>query len=115
MPDSPTAASALTPRASTAVSRLRPRTPVDPATARVSVLIPVYNERDTVEIIVDLVRSSPMRKEIICVDDASTDGTSEILAELLAAGKIDRLHRQEVNCGKGAAIRRALSLSTGDI
>jgi len=75
----------------------------------------VYNERDTIEVIVDLVRSSPMRKEIICVDDASTDGTSDILAELLASGKIDKLHRQEVNRGKGAAIRRALSLSTGDI
>jgi glycosyltransferase involved in cell wall biosynthesis len=98
-----------------AVSRRRPRTPLDVTTARISVLIPVYNERDTVEIIVDLVRSSPMRKEIICVDDASTDGTSEILEELLAAGKIDVLHRQEINCGKGAAIRRALSLSTGDI
>ncbi|MGZ3615841.1 MAG: glycosyltransferase family 2 protein, partial [Ktedonobacteraceae bacterium] len=90
-------------------------TPIDLATVRVSVLIPVYNERDTVETIVDLVRSSPIQKEIICVDDASTDGTSDILQALLAAGKIDRLHRQEVNRGKGAAIRRALSLSTGDI
>src|SRR4051812_6491295 len=97
------------------VSRLRPRTPIDLATARISVLIPVYNERDTVEIIVDLVRSSPIHKEIICVDDASTDGTKEILEGLLAAGKIDTLYRQEMNRGKGAAIRRALSLSTGDI
>jgi glycosyltransferase involved in cell wall biosynthesis len=79
------------------------------------VLVPVYNERDTVEIIVDLIRSSPIQKEIICVDDASTDGTKEILEDLLAAGKIDTLYRQPVNCGKGAAIRRALSLSTGDI
>lgn len=103
------------PRLPQIVSRLRPRTPIDLATARVSVLIPVYNERDTVEIIVDLVRSSPIQKEIICVDDASTDGTSDILEALLAAGKIDTLYRQAVNCGKGAAIRRALSLSTGDI
>jgi glycosyltransferase involved in cell wall biosynthesis len=109
------AAPPAAPRLPHVVSRLRPRTPIDLATARVSVLIPVYNERDTVETIVDLVRSSPIQKEIICVDDASTDGTSDILQALLAAGKIDRLYRQEVNRGKGAAIRRALSLSTGDI
>jgi len=105
----------VTQRLPTVVSRLRPRTPIDLATARVSVLVPVYNERDTVEIIVDLIRSSPIQKEIICVDDASTDGTKEILEDLLAAGKIDTLFRQPVNCGKGAAIRKALSLSTGDI
>jgi glycosyltransferase involved in cell wall biosynthesis len=105
----------VTQRLPAVVSRLRPRTPIDLATARVSVLVPVYNERDTVEIIVDLIRSSPIQKEIICVDDASTDGTKEILEDLLAAGKIDTLYRQPVNCGKGAAIRRALSLSTGDI
>ena len=98
-----------------AVSRLRPRTPLDVRTALVSVLIPVYNERDTVETIVELVRSSPVRKEIICVDDCSTDGTGEILARLLAEGRIDKLDRHEVNRGKGAAIRRALSLSRGDI
>jgi glycosyltransferase involved in cell wall biosynthesis len=97
------------------VSRLRPRTPLDTATALVSVLIPVYNERDTIETIVDLVHSSPVRKEIICVDDCSTDGTSEILRQLLSEGRIDRLDRHDVNRGKGAAIRRALSLSRGDI
>ena len=105
----------VTQRIPAVVSRLRPRTPIDLATARVSVLVPVYNERDTVETIVDLIQSSPIQKEIICVDDASTDGTKEILESLLAAGKIDTLFRQSVNCGKGAAIRRALSLSTGDI
>ena len=105
----------VTQRIPAVVSRLRPRTPIDLATARVSVLVPVYNERDTVETIVDLIQSSPIQKEIICVDDASTDGTKEILEGLLAAGKIDTLFRQPVNCGKGAAIRRALSLSTGDI
>jgi glycosyltransferase involved in cell wall biosynthesis len=106
---------AMTPRAPKAVSRLRPRTPVDVATARISVLVPVYNERDTIETIIDLIRSSPVQKEIICVDDASTDGTSEILEALYADGKIDTLYRQDVNRGKGAAIRRALTLSTGDI
>jgi glycosyltransferase involved in cell wall biosynthesis len=106
---------ALAPAPQHIVSRLRPRTPLDAKTALVSVLIPVYNERDTVETIVDLVRSSPVRKEIICVDDCSTDGTAEILARLLAEGRIDQLDRHEVNRGKGAAIRRALALSRGDI
>jgi glycosyltransferase involved in cell wall biosynthesis len=85
------------------------------ATALVSVLVPVYNERDTIETIVELIRSSPVRKEIICVDDCSSDGTSEVLNALLADGKIDKLDRQPVNRGKGAAIRRALALSEGDI
>jgi glycosyltransferase involved in cell wall biosynthesis len=84
-------------------------------TVRLSVLVPVYNERDTIDLIIDAVRATPMQKEIICVDDASTDGTREVLQKLLEQGKIDRLHRQEKNQGKGAAIRKALSLSTGDI
>jgi glycosyltransferase involved in cell wall biosynthesis len=61
------------------------------------------------------VRATPIAKEIICVDDASADGTSEILDTLLAKGRIDKLHRQPMNRGKGAAIRQALSMSTGDI
>ena len=84
-------------------------------TVRLSVLIPVYNERDTIDLIVEAVRAAPIAKEVICVDDASTDGTREVLEKLLEQGKIDRLHRQEKNQGKGAAIRKALSLSTGDI
>jgi len=82
---------------------------------RLSVLIPVYNERETIDIIVDQVRATPIAKEIICVDDASTDGTKEVLEALLAQGKIDRLFRQPANRGKGAAIRQALSMSGGDI
>lgn len=97
------------------VSRMRPRTPMDVATLRLSVLIPVYNERETIDIIVDQVAATPIAKEIICVDDASTDGTKEILESLLAQGRIDKLFRQPANRGKGAAIRQALSMSTGDI
>ncbi len=94
---------------------LRPRTPIDPRTMRLSVLIPVYNERDTIDLIVDQVHETPGAKEIICVDDFSTDGTKEILETLLAQGRIDQLYRQPKNCGKGAAIRKALSMSTGDV
>ncbi len=97
------------------VSQLRPRTPLDPTAALISVLVPVYNERETITTIIDLIRKSPAKKEIICVDDASTDGTSEILAALHASGAIDTLDRHPVNRGKGAAIRRALALSRGDI
>ena len=93
----------------------RRRTPIDPTRAVLSVLIPVYNERDTVESILDEVHATPMRKEIIVVDDASTDGTGEILERLEREGRIDKLYRQPVNQGKGAAIRKALGLSTGDI
>lgn len=93
----------------------RARTPLDPATAKLSVLIPVYNERDTIEFIVDQVRATPIAKEIICVNDCSTDGTRDALERLLAEGRIDKLFHHPENRGKGAAIRQALSMSTGDI
>jgi glycosyltransferase involved in cell wall biosynthesis len=94
---------------------LRARTPLDRDTVRLSVLIPVYNERDTIDLIVEQVRETPLPLEIICVDDCSTDGTGQILETLLAQGRIDQLYRQPVNAGKGAAIRKALTMSTGDI
>jgi len=94
---------------------LRRRTPLDPQQVLLSVLIPVYNERETIDLIVEQVRATPIRKEIICVDDHSTDGTQQILETLLAQGKIDQLFRQPENRGKGAAIRHALSMSRGDI
>jgi glycosyltransferase involved in cell wall biosynthesis len=106
----------LTPvRAEKYAAKMRPRTPVDPSTVRLSVLIPVYNERDTIDLIVEQVRATPIPLEIICVDDCSTDGTREILETLLAQGRIHQLFRQPRNQGKGAAIRHALSMSTGDI
>jgi glycosyltransferase involved in cell wall biosynthesis len=95
--------------------RRRQRTPLDRATLRLSVLIPVYNERETIEFILDEIHAQPVAKEIIVVDDFSTDGTRELLCELRDAGRIDRLHLQPMNRGKGAAIRQALSMSTGDV
>ena len=94
---------------------LRSRTPLDPKTVTLSVLIPVYNELHTVELIIEQVLNTAIRKEIIVVDDCSTDGTNIILDRLHAEGKIDKLYRQPRNKGKGAAIRQALSMSTGDI
>ena len=88
---------------------------MDPATLRLSVLIPVYNEESTIELIVDQVRRVPVRMEVICVDDCSTDGTQRALAALLADGRVDRVIRHPQNRGKGAAIRTALAASTGDV
>jgi glycosyltransferase involved in cell wall biosynthesis len=99
----------------TKTDAVRPRTPLDPDKVKLSVLIPVYNERNTIDLILDAVHATPLRKEVIVVDDCSTDGSDEILRQLKEQGRIDVLFRQPVNQGKGAAIRKAMSLSTGDI
>ena len=103
------------PRPFTLAAKPRELTPLPQATVTLSVLIPVYNERNTIETILDRVHATPMRKEIICVDDCSTDGTRERLVELHAAGYIDQLILQQQNGGKGRAIRTALAASTGDV
>jgi len=83
---------------------------------KLSVIIPVYNERHTVELLLKRVEAAPYEKEIILVDDASTDGTREIL-ERLAHDQRDRVRllRHAHNRGKGAAIRTALEHVTGDV
>ena len=94
------------------------RTPIAPAGATLSVLMPVFNEKDTIESIVEAVHRAPIapiRIELVAVDDFSTDGTRAVLERLHAAGKIHKLHLQPHNQGKGAAIRKALGMSTGDI
>ena len=95
--------------------RMRGRTPIERDSLVLSVLIPVYNERETIELILDQVHAVPVRKEIICVNDFSTDGTKEILDRLYAEGRIHRLIHQPHNMGKGAAIRTALAASTGNV
>ena len=105
----------LTPTAIDALPRMRGRTPMSPETLVLSVLMPVFDERDTIALIVDQVRAVPVRKEIVVVDDCSTDGTREILRRLKDAGKIDKLILHETNRGKGAAIRTALGASTGNV
>ncbi len=97
------------------VPRLRGRTPIERADLRLSVLIPVYNEERTLRVILEQVRSVPVRLEIICVNDCSTDGSRAILDKLHAAGLIDILVHKERNAGKGAAIRDALARSTGNV
>ena len=82
---------------------------------RVSVLMPVYNEKATVSHAVARVREVGMNAEIICVDDCSTDGTRDVLQQLLDSGEIDHLVFHEKNRGKGAAIRTALERASGDV
>ena len=80
-----------------------------------SVLIPAYNERATVEELVSRVQSVAIDKEIIVVDDGSTDGTREILERLAEDDPTLTLILQPHNQGKGAAIRRAIDRATGRI
>jgi glycosyltransferase involved in cell wall biosynthesis len=82
---------------------------------KLSVIIPCYNETNTIEAIVEAVRRAPWPDiEIIVVDDASTDGTRDKLRGPLAA-RIDRVELHEVNQGKGAALRSGIRLATGDV
>jgi glycosyltransferase involved in cell wall biosynthesis len=97
------------------VPRLRGRSPIPTDEVRLSVLIPVYDEESTIEMIIDQVRSVPVRIEIICVNDCSKDNSKEILDRLHEAGRIDILIHKEQNEGKGAAIRTALNHSTGNV
>jgi glycosyltransferase involved in cell wall biosynthesis len=83
--------------------------------AVLSVLIPVYNEERTLATILDRVHAVPLKKQVICVNDSSTDASRERLEAERAAGRIDVLIHHERNRGKGAAIRTALAASTGDI
>jgi len=80
---------------------------------KLSVLIPVYNEEEDVEELIRRVAEVPIEKEIIVVDDCSSDGTEEILARLNFEGL--RVIRHSTNRGKGAAIRTAMAAATGDV
>ncbi len=81
---------------------------------KLSVIIPVYNEKATIEEILRRVQCVKLDKEIVLVDDFSTDGTREILQNLSQNGELRILFHPR-NRGKGAAIRTALEHATGDI
>lgn len=80
-----------------------------------SVIIPVYNEKTTIAEVIEKVSAVdlPIEKEIIVVDDGSTDGTIEVLQ--LSRDKVRTTHLAPVNVGKGAAVRIGLTLVNGDI
>jgi glycosyltransferase involved in cell wall biosynthesis len=79
---------------------------------KVSIIIPVYNEAATIRQILERVRTSPIEKEIVIVDDGSTDGTRDLLRQETDADTRVVLHAK--NLGKGAAIRTGLKHATGD-
>ena len=78
-----------------------------------SIIIPVYNEKETINDIIDAVVATPYRKEIIIVDDCSTDGTRNILTKIKKDGLKVYIH--DKNQGKGAALQTGFSHATGDI
>jgi glycosyltransferase involved in cell wall biosynthesis len=81
---------------------------------KLSVVIPVFNEKTTVLPLLERVRASEFAKEIILVDDCSTDGTREILGDLPACEDL-KIVFQPRNQGKGAALRTGFDYVTGDI
>src|SRR5438105_533854 len=81
---------------------------------KLSVVMPVYNERATLRAVIERVLAAPLEIELLCVDDGSRDGSREILADLLAAHPQIRVFLQPQNQGKGAALRRGISEATGD-
>jgi glycosyltransferase involved in cell wall biosynthesis len=82
---------------------------------KVSIIIPCYDEKNTIEKIVEAVRTAPIgSKEIIVIDDCSQDGTKAILAEKVSQ-VVDRIIYHPVNRGKGAALRSGFAAATGDI
>ncbi len=82
---------------------------------RISVVIPVYNEVNTIEEIVKRVQAVKLHKEIIIIDDGSTDGTREKLEALAQKKKDIKIVTHNKNRGKGAALRTGFSLVIGDI
>jgi len=82
---------------------------------KVSIVIPCYNEKNTIEKIVEAVRSAPLEsREIIVVDDCSQDGTQAVLKEKISQ-MVDEVIYHPVNRGKGAALRSGFAAASGDI
>ncbi len=98
-------------------ARLQYHRPVEPAFRRLSVLMPVYNERWTLAEIIGRVLQAPVGLEIelVVVDDGSSDGSWELLAQLAAGDARIRPFRHPRNRGKGAAVRTAIAHMTGDV
>lgn len=82
---------------------------------KISVIIPCFDERKTIEQVIGAVRAAPIKEiEIIIVDDGSTDGTVALLKEKIAP-VVDRIIYQPRNRGKGAALRAGFAAASGDV
>ena len=89
---------------------------------KLSIIVPVYNEERTIAGVIDAIQAvdlyscfaEPIEKEIIVIDDGSTDGTAPAIAAIPANGRF-RSFRHEANRGKGAALRTGFAAATGDI
>ena len=90
------------------------RTHLQLDTLTLSVVIPCYNEVTTLEDVVSAVRAAPVKTEIVLVDDASSDGTRELIREKLE-DRVERVVYHEENQGKGAALRSGFAVVTGDV
>ena len=81
---------------------------------KLSIVIPCYNESHTIKLLVERVRNAPVEnKEIIIVDDCSTDGTIDVLRKEITP-LVDKIIYHETNQGKGAALRTGFATATGD-
>src|SRR5438477_7642798 len=81
---------------------------------KLSVVIPVYNECRTLRQVLQRVLEMPFETEVLCVDDGSTDGSRELLAELETQHPQLRVFLQPKNAGKGSALRRGIQEASGD-
>jgi len=87
----------------------------DPPAPMLSVVVPIYNEAATIREIVDRIQAVDFDKEIILVDDGSTDGTAEKLTEIEVSADNVHVLRHESNRGKGAALRLGFAQAQGEI
>ena len=83
-----------------------------PTPVRISVVIPVFNEAETLRKLLAKVEAIEIDKEVIIVDDGSTDGTRDLLTKMSRPDRVVVFH--ETNAGKGAALRTGFRRATGD-